>query len=167
MQNISMPTIQPPLRLRLPEYRPGASNAVAEPVRQRQADHQFVAMLNAYRGHGGLARVQEVMERFRRSRGPDIARLANWIARRQVICFEWQSQSWLPLFQFNRADMAPQAELAQLFAELVAIYDNWELANWFVLPHPRLADRAPVALLAADRAAVWQAAHADRLACSA
>jgi hypothetical protein len=156
MFNLSQPQFDSSPRLGMPEWQPG-------PGRTPGPDEQFIAMLDAYRDHGGLARVQEVVARFRRCRGADVATLANWITRRQVICFEWQSQSWLPLFQFNRVDMEPQPELGQLFTELVAVYDHWELAGWFVRPHARLAHRTPVEALATDLAAVIGAARFDRL----
>jgi hypothetical protein len=136
------------------------------PSRTTGPDQQFIGMLDAYRSHGGLARVQEVLARLRRRRGPGMATLANWITRRQVICFEWQSQSWLPLFQFNPVDMQPQAQLGQLLTELACVYDNWELASWFVRPHARLAQRSPLEALAPDLDDVLRAARSDRLSAS-
>ena len=126
------------------------------------ADHQFIAMLDACRGCGGLARTHEVIALSRRCGGPDAATLASWIAERKLISFEWQSQSWLPLFQFNRLDMTPQPELCQVLAELGAVYDACEMANWFVQPNPWLADRTPADTLPLDFAAVLNAARADR-----
>ncbi len=119
-------------------------------------------MLNSYRGSGGLAREQEVVALFKRRYGPDLATLASWIVEREVICFEWQSQIWLPWFQFNRFDMAPQPELGQVLAELTCVYDPWELANWFAQPNPWLADRTPVDTLASDLSAVLHAARVSR-----
>ncbi len=46
--------------------------------------------------------------------GPSV--LARWIALRQVVSFEWQAQTWLPLFQFDRRDMSIHPELAHWFA---------------------------------------------------
>lgn len=128
------------------------------------ADRQFIALLDAYRGYGGLARMPELATRFRGPRAAGLARLTNSIICRQVICFEWHAQRWLPLFQFNRLEPTPRDELGQLFAELVCVYDAWALANWFVLPHPGLTGHTPVECLAADPPAVLRAAHADRLA---
>lgn len=53
-------------------------------------------MFNSYRGSGGLAREQEVVALFKRRCGPDLATFASWIIETEVICFEWQSQTWLP-----------------------------------------------------------------------
>lgn len=126
-------------------------------------DEQFIVLLDAYRSHGGLARVQEVLARFRRCRGPGTATLVQWIATRRVICFEWQSQSWLPLFQFSPVDMLPRADVGQLLAKLAAIYGPWELAQWFVRPHAWLDQCTPLEALACDLAGVLRAARGDRL----
>lgn len=141
---------------------PEVENYPLQYAQEYRADHQFVAMLNSYRGSGGLAREHEVLALFKRRCGPDLATLASWIGERKVICFEWQSQTWLPWFQFNRFDMAPQPELGQVFAELTAVYGPWELANWFAQPNPWLADRIPVDTLVSDLPAVLRAARADR-----
>lgn len=138
------------------------ANCPHQCAQECRADHQFVAMLNSYRGSGGLAREQEVVALFKRRYGPDLATLASWIVEREVICFEWQSQIWLPWFQFNRFDMTPQPELGQVLAELTCVYDPWELANWFAQPNPWLADRTPVDTLASDLSAVLHAARVSR-----
>lgn len=126
------------------------------------ADRQFVAMLDSYRGHGGLARVQELLALSRRVGGPDLTTLARWIVKRDVICFEWQAQSWFPWFQLNRSDLAPDPQLRAVFAELTPVYDQWELAHWFSRPNPWLENHSPVEMLACDLSAVLVAARADR-----
>lgn len=132
-------------------------------AQQGHVDHQFVAILNACRGSGGLARAQEVVALLRRHGVADGPTLANWIDGREVIGFEWQSQTWLPLFQFNRFDMTRQPELDQVFAQLNPVYNRWQLASWFARPNPWLADRMPADTLELDPAAVLQAARAERL----
>ncbi len=142
-----------------------AAEAVPRPHRCSRlcdADQQFIAMLDGYRASGGLAGRREVLALSKRRGGPDAATLAHWVAERKVINFEWQSQTWLPLFQFQRPDMQPQAELARVLAELTPVYDPWELASWFVQPNPWLADRTPLDTLAADLPAVLNAARAER-----
>ena len=125
-------------------------------------DEQFVAMLNAYRGSGGLVRDGELLALFRRSSGPDADTLANWIAQREVIGFEWQSRTWFPVFQFRHLDMERQPALGQVFAELIPAYDSWDLADWFAQPNPWLADRVPAETLELDSFAVLQAARVGR-----
>ena len=133
---------------------------------ERRADHNFVMMLDAYRGSGGLARAEELLALFRRNGGPDVTRLARWIVERKIICFEWQSQTWLPLFQFNRVDLVPDPQLNPVFEELQPVYDHWEMATWFARPNPWLAHRIPVETLGTDFPAVLGAARADRFVAS-
>lgn len=126
------------------------------------ADQRFIAMLEGYRASGGLARRHEVLALSKCRGGPDATTLANWVAQREVISLEWQSQTWLPLFQFMHVDMQPQAELARVLAELTPVCDPWELASWFAQPNPWLADRTPVDTIATDLPAVLNAARAER-----
>lgn len=128
----------------------------------RQADTEFVQMLDGFRASGGLARLQEVADRCERRGGPDIATLAACLARKEIICFEWQSQLWLPLFQFNPLDMTIRPQIQPVVAELSCIYGPWDLAYWFSQPNPWLADRAPADALLSDLPTVLQAARADR-----
>lgn len=131
-------------------------------VLEERVDDQFITMLNAYRGSGGLARAPEVRALFKRCGGPDVATLVKWIVRREVICFEWESQPWLPLFQFDRLHLRPDARLRPLFSELTCIYDQWDIANWFARPNAWLLERTPVDALPSDFSAVLDAARAER-----
>ena len=126
------------------------------------ANHQFVAMLDAYQATGGVARVEEVVELFKSREGPSVGMLAAWIERREVICFEWHADIWLPWFQFHRIELLPHPQLTPVFAELTSVYDAWEMANWFARRNPWLADRSPVSALVSDLPAVLHAARADR-----
>jgi hypothetical protein len=130
-------------------------------------DRQFIAMLDGYRASGGLARRQEVAAEFSRL-GLALATLARQLAYQQVISFYWQSQVWLPLFQFNRSDMSLKPGLWRVIDELQCLHDRWELANWFVRPHPLLAQRTPVESFECDCdcgcGCVWHAACTDRRA---
>ena len=128
----------------------------------RRADRQFVQMLDGFRTSGGLARLQEVAELCERRGGPDIATLSTCLSHREIICFEWQSHGWLPLFQFSQVDMTVCSQVQPVVSELSCIYDPWELAFWFSQPNPWLANRAPADALLLDPATVLQAARADR-----
>lgn len=126
-----------------------------------------MAMLDAYRGSGGLARAQEVLNMFKRCGGPGVAALARWIVSRELICFEWQAQTWLPVFQFSRQGLTPDPRLRPVFAELTQIYDHWDMATWFSLPNPWLGQCAPVDSLGSGHgSAVLDAARAERFALS-
>ena len=131
-------------------------------AREWQANHQFIAMLNAYRSSGGLARAQEVAAMCGLQGTTQVNNLAGCIVRRQVVSLEWQGKIWLPLFQFNTVDMRLQPGLAGVMAELVVAMDDWEIANWFSLPNPWLADCIPADKLAAAAPDVLNAARAER-----
>lgn len=137
---------------------------IHQPCAPACADEDFVALLQAYRCSGGLARGDEVAALLERRNKLCIAVLARWIVERSVISFEWQAQTWLPWFQFARPDPVPEPALAAVLAELAAVFDGWELACWFVRPNSALAGRTPVQARATDPAAVLQAARADRFA---
>ena len=125
-------------------------------------DDQFVAMLNAYRGSGGLTRDGELLALSGHRCGLHADTLASWIAEREVIGFYWQSRTWLPTFQFNLSDMSRPLALKPILLELISVHDAWELAKWFAQPNAWLADRLPADTLANDPSAVLQAARAER-----
>ena len=125
-------------------------------------DQQFLSLLSSYRGNGGLARADEVVEIFRNRRGPPMADLARWIVQRRIISFEWQSCIWLPLFQFNPIDLSPHAGLDQVLAELKSVHASVELAQWFVSPNEWLSGRMPAQALLDDIPSLLDAARAER-----
>jgi hypothetical protein len=162
MQNILLHKPALSRDIRTKRYWSDATNYPAQWPQECDADGQFIAMLVSYRSSGGLARAQEVLALFKRHCGSDLATLARWIVKRKVVGFEWQSDLWLPLFQFNRIDMTPQPGLDPVLAELTSVYDAWELANWFAQANAWLADHTPAETLVLDPTAVLHAARADR-----
>jgi hypothetical protein len=129
---------------------------------QWQSNQQFIAMLNAYRCSGGLARAQELAAICKSHGEMRSIALVDWIVNRKVISFEWESKIWLPRFQFNHVDMTLAPGLEETLAELVVVYDNWQIANWFSLPNLWLADRTPADALAAAASEVLHAARSER-----
>jgi hypothetical protein len=127
------------------------------------ANHQFIAMLDAFRRSGGMAQAYEVVALFLARGESDITSLAQWILHRKVISIEWESKLWLPLFQFDPLDMQPQPGLAPVLSELNPVYTAWDLANWFSRPHPWLNEGTPADTLKTDAMAVVKAAQFDRL----
>lgn len=125
-------------------------------------DHEFVAMLNAYRHSGGLARVEELVTMVQRRSDSGVSTVARWIVDRSVICFGWQAQWWVPLFQFDRPEMMLCPHLGAVFAELRGVLDPWQLARWFVQPNDSLDGRMPVDVLPRQPLEVIAAARADR-----
>jgi hypothetical protein len=131
-------------------------------AQENQRNLQFVELLNAFRRSGGLARAPEVAARFHAYGGNDVSPLAGWINKRQVICFEWQTKRWMPLFQFNPVGLSLRAGLNHVLDELLVVCDDWELAIWFAQPNPWLADRTPTDMLAVAAPQVLNAARAER-----
>lgn len=162
MQNVLAPTTGLSLDSSLFDPARAAGTWHYSEASQSCTDDQFVAMLNAYRGSGGLARKESLLALSSRRCGLDADTLETWVAQREVIGFEWQSRTWLPLFQFNLFDMTRPPALGQVLTELIPVYDPWELASWFAQPNPWLADRVPADALEHDPSAVLQAARADR-----
>jgi hypothetical protein len=119
-------------------------------------------MVQAYRRTGGLVSSDEVVPLLRRRIAQPISLLARWIVDRSVVSFVWQSQTLLPLFQFDLSDMSLRSGAAEVVAELTGAFDDWDLATWFARPNSWLRDAAPVDVIDADQPAVLQAARADR-----
>jgi hypothetical protein len=125
-------------------------------------DEQFIAMLNAFRPSGGLARGHEVLAFCQQCASADISALARWLVQREVIGFEWQQDTWLPLFQFSRPSMTLNPSLAPVLTELKPVFDVWETACWFAQPNAALQQQCPANALAGDPFGVLQAARAAR-----
>jgi len=125
-------------------------------------DQQFMSMLKAYRHSGGLWRASDVATRCKPHSGTDVHTLAGWVLDRQVVSFEWLSRIWLPVFQFQRADMGRQQGLAEVLSVLAGVYDNWQVANWFALPNHWLADSTPADRLSRAPDEVLTAARAEQ-----
>jgi hypothetical protein len=124
---------------------------------------ELVPMVNAFEATGGLALEEEVVAQFRRRRGPNAAQLAWWRARREIIAFQWRTDTWIPLFQFNRFELAPHAQMRPVLEALNSVYEPWGVANWFAQPNTWLHDRTPVQVMVKDLPAVLYAARIDRL----
>lgn len=137
---------------------PGARVAVAS-----TPDHRsFLGLRDAFGCHGGLACGHEVADRLHRLHGTDIVSLARRIAARELICFGWQGELWLPRLQFDPVDMSLRPALAKVAAELASAFDAWELCCWLAAPHASLDDLAPLDVLPHDADEVLQAARMDR-----
>ena len=76
------------------------------------------------------------------------------IVAREVIAFDWRGELWVPLFQFDLADMSLRPEVRQVARALESSLDSWGIAVWFSAANARLDERAPVELLVEDPAAL-------------
>lgn len=120
-------------------------------------DRCFVGMLRAFRETGGLARGDEVAELLAQRGAGDVSRLARWIVAREVIAFDWRGELWVPLFQFNLADMSLRTDVRQVARALGPTLDSWGIAVWFSTANAELDGRAPVDVLVDDPQALLAA----------
>ena len=111
----------------------------------------FLALLRAFRPHGGLLRHEEVERRAARS------------ARFEApLHFAWESESWWPWFQFDRSGAAVNGVVLSVAEELALDYDKLQLCIWFASPNTWLGGLRPVEVLHDGATRVTAAARTDR-----
>ncbi len=158
----SEPSVQLPLTLRRLIPQAPAGSSVIGLAQHIERDRCFVALLRDLRETGGLMRGDEVAGLMLQRGAGDVARLARWVVTRQVLSLDWRGDWWIPMFQFNLADMRLKNETGEVAGELAPAFDNWALAQWFATPNAWLHDRMPASVLGDDFDGVLQAARADR-----
>jgi hypothetical protein len=141
--------------------RPGAVSSPV-PWSQSAASDEHLAMIHTYQRAGGLVTCDEAATLLGRHRDQPISQLARWIVARNVVSFVWQSETMVPLFQFEISDMSLRHGTSQVIAELAGAFDDLELATWFAQPNCWLGNVAPLAVVDTDQFAVLQAARVDR-----
>ena len=125
--------------------------------------HQpFFAVQEALRGKGGLARADDLARLLEDCRHVDFIGLAKLMVSGAIFSFEWGGAHWIPMFQFNLADLTVKPAARSVVAELNTTFDGWSLAEWFTQPNDWLAGRTPVDLIDSDLPVVLDAARADR-----
>jgi hypothetical protein len=168
VQSFWEPTMTEPIllqpRVEDVQRRPRLLQPWVAPVstQDRLEVQQFVLMERAFRPGGGLVGGDELARLLRSRFWQPISVLARWIVGREVVSFEWQSNTMLPLFQFDLSTMTVRPRVADVLREITDVFDDWEVALWFAQPNAWLDDHAPVAVLELDSQAVLDAARADR-----
>jgi hypothetical protein len=80
-----------------------------------------------------------------------------------VFSFEWRGIQWLPMFQFDPAELRPRQGPQRVRAALPAAWHGWARARWFAASNTALGGRRPADLLdtvfEADLSAVVSAAR--------
>jgi hypothetical protein len=122
----------------------------------------FTAMLQAYRATGGTARGDDLARLLQDRPHGGYVSLARLIATRKVFSFEWRNTYWVPMFQFDLADLSLRPGPQQVMGELNSEFDDWRLAVWFTQPNAWLHGGKPVDVLDTKLKAVIEAARADR-----
>ena len=122
----------------------------------------FDAIISAYQLSGGTTRADDLEVMLEEKRKHRFVSVARQIALRDIFSFEWQSQFWVPMFQFYPQDLKVRQEVVRVVHELTSVLDNWTLAVWFTEPNSWLRGRRPVDMMDSHFSDVLNAARADR-----
>ena len=122
----------------------------------------FDAIISAYQLSGGTTRADDLEVMLEEKRKHRFVSVARQIALRDIFSFEWQSQFWVPMFQFYPQDLTVRQEVVRVVHELTSVLDNWTLAVWFTEPNSWLRGRRPVDMMDRHFSDVLNAARADR-----
>lgn len=125
-------------------------------------DEQFLGMLAGFRRSGGLNRAQDVSNWLEDGAHHKPETLKRWMAHNEVIHFDWHLRTWLPMFQFDVAALAPRVAVGLVLIELHDAFDNWAVAQWFAQPNSVLEGRNPAEVLGAEPGLVIEAARCTR-----
>ena len=162
----SASTLPPPLDTDAEARLQNALRYTASPRGQQPGDlptdRDFAVMVAAFRDSGGLARGDDLARQLEEHGRGDAARLARWIALRELFCFERHGSIWIPMLQFALRDLSIKPAARRVYLELGRVFDGWALALWYAQRNAWLQQRRPVELLDTDLDAVLEAARADR-----
>jgi hypothetical protein len=139
-----------------------ATRAHAQGTQRCLAAEEFLLVQQAFRGAGGVASGDQMAYLLRERTEQPISVVARWIVGREVVCYEWRSQTMLPLFQFDLPQAALRPSVARVIRELRDLYTDSSLAMWFVEPSLWLNGAKPVQMIGTAPDAVLEAARADR-----
>jgi hypothetical protein len=145
-------------------FAPLVPSARIEAWRLQWRDRRCATMADAYARSGGLCLDIDVEGLLRMHTSQPLSVLARWIVERRLVMFVCEAQRWIPLFQFDRADMSLRPHVQRVVAELDSAFDEPKLAQWFAWPNSSLNGRAPVEIIERDPTTVLAAARIDRLA---
>ncbi|KIQ26145.1 hypothetical protein RT97_23100 [Variovorax paradoxus] len=155
---VTLPSTDFPFRFtqRLPA-RPSAA-ALLQTVQASQ----YREMEHAFRASGGFVSSDELVTLLMRRTEQPISQLAHWIVDRDVISFQWQLRTVLPLFQFDLSTVTPRPGVTAVIRELIPTLSDWDACLWFVAPNAWLADASPLEAISRDASAVLDAARGER-----
>ena len=121
-----------------------------------------MALLNAYRAHGGLSRLHSLSRHgYARSDGQG-CQVEDLLVAGELFGFRWCHATWIPMFQFTLPGRKLSTGPQRVVAELGGIFDGWALASWFVTPNVFLANHSPIECLDSHLPHVLDAARTDR-----
>jgi hypothetical protein len=146
----------------MPTLTTTATRLQNQALSQPPSSQAFMAMLCAYRASGGTARSDDLSRLLQDQLRRGYVSLEGLLAQDQVFSFVWRHTRWIPMFQFDLADLSLRRGPQQVVAELSPTFDEWSLAMWFAEPNDWLDARKPVDLIHTELSAVLAAARADR-----
>lgn len=137
------------------------SHALSTPCVCAQ-DRAFIALLNVFRPHGGLVRLQSLNTEQRTRCAGSACEVRRLVETGELFSFQWHDAAWTPAFQFDMPGPRVAAGPQRVVAELGRDFDGWALATWFAQPNDWLASHSPIECLASRLPEVLEAARADR-----
>lgn len=122
----------------------------------------FDGLVDAFKTSGGTARADDFALLLEEKHKGNFISLARRLVSRDIFSFEFHDHYWIPMFQFNLADLSARQDVSRIINELAAVFDNMMLATWFTEPNAWLKCKRPVDLLEDCFSDVLAAARADR-----
>ncbi|MBC7611197.1 MAG: hypothetical protein H7228_16780 [Polaromonas sp.] len=162
-ENMSTQAAKAQTRVQQPSDRPLRSGPGVQTGNSVPSSHGFAAMLLAYNATGGVLRGDDLSRLLDQRKTGDSVSLAKLISSREIFSFEWNYNSWVPMFQFEPGELSVRQEQGKVIAALAMVRQGWGLATWFVQPNARLKGRLPIDLMGLDLSAVVDAASAELL----
>jgi hypothetical protein len=121
---------------------------------------EFIALNDAYRGHGGISRGEVVATHMSAAGCGGYIDLARRIVAGQLFSFRWSDSFWLPVFQFERRGFGVLEAPRRVLEHFHGTLDGWTIAHWYVQPNRQLGGHRPLDLMAIDLPRVLGAAAA-------
>lgn len=138
-----------------------AANAAAAYIGGIPESRSFVAMLAAFRATGGTARGDDLARLLVEHQCGDFVSLARCLAAGKLFCFQWRGCTWIPMFQFELADLSIKSSPHRVRDELPARFSGWAQAAWFARKHDSLDGHRPVDMFGSDFSRVIDAAREE------
>lgn len=135
--------------------------ACAELPKPTWIDVEYLSLMRAYRSHGGIARMRELVDGAASRSELSRQTVESWLSNAEAFSFSWSNDCWIPLFQFDPATSRPLPPIQAICKELSPLFDGWSIARWFVEENSLLRHGKPIDLVAMNCDLVLQAARAD------
>jgi hypothetical protein len=129
--------------------------------RLSEKDGTFMGLLDAYRPHGGLSRIDVLPAGGRFCCDGQNRLVEDLLHEGDLFGFSWHDSFWLPLFQFDMGNLSIETKPKLVTSSLGYGLDGWALASWFVEPNALLESHSPIQCLGSRLSDVLYAARAN------